>query len=83
MTPEQCLEARRLLGWSRDRLCGASNVSAHVTGMFELTGRVLQSHIEGAEADPVAAIRAAFEAAGVTFWENGSNAGVRLRKIES
>ena len=83
MTPKQCMEARRLLGWSRDRLCGASTVPAHAIGMFEQTGRITRSHLVGAEADPVAAIRAAFEAAGVTFCENGSSAGVRLRKIES
>ena len=74
------MEARRLLGWSRDRLCGASTVSAHAIGVFEQTGKVIRSQLEGAEAEPLAAIRAAIEAAGVQFVdENGAGPGVRLR----
>ena len=52
-------------------------------GVFEHTGKVIRSQFEGTEADPIASIRPAFETAGVTFRENGSSAGVKLRKIES
>ena len=84
MTPKQCIEACRLLGWSRDRLCGASTVPAHAIGVFEQTGKVMRSQLAGAKADPLAAIRAAIEAAGVQFLdENGGGAGVRLRTIET
>jgi hypothetical protein len=77
MTPEQCREGRRLLGWSQVRLARA--VGTHTNEIsFERIGRLSQAR---SGVDRLAAIPAALEAAGVIFVdENGDGPGVRLRK---
>lgn len=74
MTPAQLKAARSLLGWSRDRLAGQSDVPAHAVGEFE-RGLVGAS----ATAERLAAIRAALELAGIEFTD-GDNPGVSRRR---
>ena len=72
ITPAQCREARKLLGWSLDLLgpfCGSSHTTIR---RFEVGIRALSP-------ERLAAIQAAFEAAGVDF-TNGGEPGVKLRK---
>ena len=64
MTPAQVRAARKLLGWSRDRLAGASGVGVHALQAFEETGHMQQSH---SEPDRVQAIRASLQEAGIEF----------------
>ncbi len=72
ITPAQCLEARKLLKWSRDRLAPRCGMPAERLRLFEIGGWDLppEDHI---------AIRRTLEAAGVEF-TNGDQSGVRLRK---
>jgi hypothetical protein len=72
ITPNQCREARRLLGWSRHRLTALCEVSVYFIASFERGKEVSQGKVD--------AIRAALEAAGVEFIEqNGGGPGVQLR----
>jgi hypothetical protein len=75
VTPDQCREARRLLGWTQLGLADVAGIHKQVVGAFERIGRVAQSK---SGADHHTAIRAALEAAGVEF-TNGNSPGVRLR----
>lgn len=74
MTPEQCREARRLLGWHQQRLAiQAGSCLISVAG-FEAGTRATREVT-------IKAFQSALEAAGVEFMaENGGGAGVRLRK---
>ena len=67
---EKCLEARRLLGWTRDRLAIRARLNVSTLMRFELA-------IGHTQASNVASARAALEAAGVEFSNDGP-AGVRL-----
>jgi ribosome-binding protein aMBF1 (putative translation factor) len=77
MTPEQCRQARDLLGWKPQRLAGQSSTSDSSIRKYEgRRGELRQA--------TVAAIRTALEAGGVEFIaENGGGAGVRLRHTQS
>ena len=81
MTPDQVKAARKLLGWSRVKLGALSDTSTTMVIVFEKTGRVvpLNSSSRTVPVDPVAAIRATLDEAGVEF-TNGDAPGVRLRK---
>ena len=57
-----------------------SATSEHILTTYEKTGRVARQYGQADEGDPIAAIRAALEAAGVEF-TNGRTPGVRLRKL--
>jgi hypothetical protein len=35
VTPEQCIEVRKLLGWSRGDLAEAAEIPVNIAGMFE------------------------------------------------
>lgn len=70
--PEQVRAARGLLDWSRDQLSDAAGVPVRTLDRYEKGEGVPRS-------GTVAAIRAALEAAGVTF-TNGGEPGVKLRK---
>ena len=74
MTPEQLRAARALLGWSQTQLGLRSNTSAYVVKKFEVTGKVAGVHGRPDLTDPLAAIRATLEAAGVKF-TNGEALG--------
>lgn len=79
ITPEQLRDARRLLGWSRDRLAGRSDTNLGFIGVFEDTGRIARFlwHPDGFNA--LDAIRTALEQAGVTF-TNGDEPGVKHKR---
>jgi ribosome-binding protein aMBF1 (putative translation factor) len=74
ITPAQCRAARALLDWSQQQLADASKA-----------GVVTVRNFEGGKSKPINStlevLRRALESAGVEFVaENGSGAGVRLRK---
>jgi ribosome-binding protein aMBF1 (putative translation factor) len=74
MTPEQCCQARKLLGWHQQRL--ALQVNSCVSTIVGFETR--QKHTREAV---VSAIHTALETAGVEFIaEDGGGVGVRLRK---
>ncbi|OUI98324.1 helix-turn-helix domain-containing protein [Acetobacter sp. DsW_54] len=76
ITPPQCRAARALLNWSQSQLEDASKVAKKTIADFEREARAPYPRT-------LSAIRSALEAAGVEFIaENGSGAGVRLRKIK-
>ena len=83
MTPDQLKAARKLLGWSVDRLGAFSDTSYQMVRTFEQTfeqtGQVRTLRRRPDLADPIAVIRAALEAAGVEFTD-GDEPGVKLRK---
>ena len=73
----QCRAARALLGWSQDDLSDASKVAKGTVAQFEAGKRTPYDRT-------LADIRAALEAAGVEFIEEGGvspagGAGVRLK----
>ncbi len=80
MTPDQMKAARALLGWSRIQLGARSGISIHVVQAFERTGQVAKLYGRTERVEPLAAIRATLEAAGVEF-ADGDAPGVRLRKL--
>jgi transcriptional regulator with XRE-family HTH domain len=74
MTPAQCRAARGLLDWNQDDLAREASVSVVTIRNFE-RGK------SSPQRASLEVIRRALEAAGVEFIpENGSGAGVRLRK---
>ena len=83
VTPEQCLEARKLLRWPRLRLATVSGAAPHVIRYFEESGRVTKFRDPVTDSELMCEIRATLEAAGVEFIDNGMGPGVRLRKAES
>ncbi len=73
MNSIQCRMARAALGWGTRDLARNANVSPDTVARFERG-----ENLKGAT---IAALRAAFEAAGLEFIpENGSGPGVRLAK---
>ena len=80
MTPKQCIEARRLLGWSRYRLEAFSELPEGFVRIYENTGRMSAGRAQSG-AERVAVARQVFEAAGVEF-ASGEEPGVKLRKPE-
>ena len=79
MTPDQMKAARILLGWSQLQLSLRSDTSIHVVRTFEQTGRIMTVQRRPDLTDPVAAIRATLEEAGIEFTD-GDEPGVKLRK---
>jgi DNA-binding XRE family transcriptional regulator len=75
MTPEQCRQARRLLGWTQQQLAKSVGVDATSVGIFERIGYLPQPALR---ADRLANIRATLEAAGIEFTDGGAAPGVRL-----
>ncbi len=78
MTPDQMKAARTLLGWSRVQLGARNGTSIHAVQAFERTGQVAKLYGRTERVEPLAAIRATLEAAGVEFNE-GEAPGVQLR----
>ena len=74
ITPAQCLEARTLLKWTRDRLASRCGVSADTLRGFEL-GRLVPRPAK------LAAIQRGLEEAGVDFIDDGKP-GMKLRRQE-
>jgi len=81
VTPDQAKAARNLLGWSRERLGAISGISVGTISSYERHGRLTRGSNGVLGADQLAAVQAAFEAAGVEFVrENNGGAGVRMQK---
>ncbi len=80
MTPYQLKAARALLGWSRLYLALRSATSEHIVTTYEKTGRVAGLHDRTKQDDPIAAIRATLEAAGIEFID-GRVSRARLRQL--
>ena len=78
MTPEQCAQARFLLGWTRDKLGTISGVGTHVVSNFEKTGYVQPPRSLKPQMDRAEAMQAALQDAGVEF-TSGDPPGVWLR----
>ena len=75
ITSAQCRAGRALLDWSREQLAAASMVGLRTIVDFERGAREPQRNVT------LDALRRALEAAGVEFIpENGSGAGVRMKK---
>lgn len=73
LTAEQCRAARALLDWSQPDLVAAS-------GVARSTITRLERGTHAPHPSNLAALRTAFEAAGVDFLDpNGGGPGVRLR----
>ena len=72
ITPAQCREARSLLGWPRDQFAARSGVLFASLGKFERGAIPLrpEAHV---------ALRAALEAAGIEFTDDGEP-GVKLKR---
>jgi transcriptional regulator with XRE-family HTH domain len=76
MTPAQCRVARGLLDWTQERLADAAKVAVSTVTSFERSLRV-------AAPETIQAIQHTLEAAGIEFIpENGSGAGVRMKKAK-
>jgi transcriptional regulator with XRE-family HTH domain len=75
ITGDQIRAARKLLGWSRDRLAPRAGVSRTVIWKLEDGGFTTTL------TEQVYAIQRVLEAAGVEF-TNGDEPGVKLRKAE-
>jgi transcriptional regulator with XRE-family HTH domain len=75
LTSELVRAARALLRWEQRQLAEASSVSLPTIKRLEAKPGVLLAHNS-----TVAALRAAFEAAGVEF-TNGDRPGVRMRQL--
>ena len=79
MTPAQVKEARELIGWSRERLGAFSETTVSWLTIYEETGVVTLRRHWPTDFDPLFAIQAVLEAAGVVF-TFGRTPGVRLRQ---
>jgi hypothetical protein len=75
ITSELVRAARALLRWEQRHLAEASSVSLPTIKRLEVKPGILVAHNS-----TVAALRRAFEAAGIEF-TNGDQPGVRLRRI--
>ena len=73
MTPAQCRAARAMLEMTQPDLGGRAGVGLSTVVDFERERRAVS-------AGSVSKLRAALEAAGVEFLDNGAGPGVRLRK---
>jgi ribosome-binding protein aMBF1 (putative translation factor) len=74
MTPAQCRAARGLLDWSQKNLAEAARVGVVTVRQFESASATPRN-------STLDAMRRALEAAGIELIpENGSGAGVRLKK---
>ncbi len=75
VTPAQCLEARKLLKWSRDRLAPRCGISAAALSAFEAGTTDLRPEARRA-------LRSVLAKAGVEF-DTTDEPGVRLREREA
>lgn len=81
MTPKQCIEARRLLGLTQSKLAKIADVTQPRLSLFERSG-YMAPPLYG-QRNRVADLKAALEAAGVTFVdESGGEPRVRLGRAD-
>ncbi|WP_439573040.1 helix-turn-helix domain-containing protein [Phreatobacter sp.] len=74
MTPEQCRAARAWLDWSQEALAAAARVSLSTVRDFEKGRRV-------PIANNLAAMRAALEAGGTRFVDEGETYGITHDRV--
>ena len=79
MTPKQCIAARRLLGYTQQRLAQALSMQQADISRFENTGYMARAQDENLSR--VVKLKGFFEAAGVEF-TNGHEPAVKLRRAE-
>lgn len=77
MTPAQVRAARKLVGWSRDRLAALSDVSVSLLQSYENGVALRPALVEKLEP-----IRATLEAADIEF-TNGEGPGVKLKQTKA
>lgn len=81
MTPAQLRAARDLLQWGVNKLASRSGTTHHLVRTYESSGRLSANYGRLSPADPLLAIRATLEEAGVEFVEKGeAGPGVRMQK---
>jgi len=78
VTPAQVRAARSLLRWGINKLAASSRTTYHLVKTYEHSGRVAGAYLQKPLDDPLAAIRAALEEAGIEL-TNGDTPGVQLR----
>jgi len=78
LTPAQVRAARDLLGWGITKLAARSRTTYYLINTYERSGRVAATYFRMSLDDPLAAIRAALEEAGIEFTD-GETPGVQLR----
>ena len=80
VTPAQVKAARELLGWGIAKLAGRSGATSHLINTYERMGRVAVTYSHISRADPLLAIRATLEEAGIEFIEeSGAEPRVQMR----
>ena len=81
VTLAQLKAAREMLGWGVQRLAGRSGTTSHLINTYERSGRASATYGRMSPVDPLIAIRATLEQAGVEFVEESETGpGVRLQK---
>jgi len=78
VTPAQVKAARGLLRWGVPKLAARSRTTYHLIDTYERSGRVAGTYFRMSLDNPLAAIRAALEEAGIEFTD-GETPGVQLR----
>ncbi len=78
MTPAQVRAARGLLRWGINKLAARSRTTYYLIDTYERSGRVAGTYFRMSLDDPLAAVRAALEEAGIEFTD-GDTPGVQLR----
>jgi len=75
---DQVKAARHLLRWNVQKLAAGSRTSQYLIRTYERSGRVAVAYLQKSLDDPLAAICAALEEAGIEFTD-GEAPGVQLR----
>jgi len=78
VTPAQVKAARHLLRWNVQKLAARSRTTYHLVNTYERSGQVAKAYLQKSLDDPLAAIRAALEEAGIEFTDD-EMPGVQLR----
>lgn len=79
VTPAQLRTARGLLRWGITKLAARSRTTYYLINTYERSGRVAGTYFRMSLDDPLAAIHAALEEAGIEFTD-GDMPGVQMRK---
>jgi len=79
VTPAQVRAARGLLQWGIQKLAARSRTTYHLVNTYECSGRVAVNYGRMSPPDPLLAIRATLEEAGIEFTNDAAPA-VQLRK---
>jgi len=84
ITPSQCRAARATIQWSRKQLAAGAGITERTITDFEREAKDESGEVRAPRKSTLLAMKAALEAAGITFLPDGMNVdggpGVRLRK---